>query len=270
MYLGFPGTNPNVKFVDNLEDADFTFYMCQGDGEAVIADIQQLCSYPKTAIIVTSSDMDYLKYCGVNSLYFSPTRTNSRFCVPYVYDLKLGWEKNFTNERPIELSFRGSIRTYEPRAQIPVLFSALQALRNKKCIFEDYHIWDSENKNVDLAQRRYADLLTHSKFVLCPRGNGGSSMRLQEAIIAGAIPILVDDINTPFGLHLDLPRSEFGATLYSSVSKHLALNNEIIAACRDKLIRYVSKCMAIDLDRGCSGTVGYSEYVFDVAREVLQ
>ena len=269
-YLGFPGTNPNVKFVDNIDEADFTLYMCQSDGQAVIDDIQKLCSYPKTAIILTSSDHDYLKYCGANTLYFSPTRTNSRFCVPYVYDLKPEWEKAWEGERPITLSFRGSIRTYEPRAQIVDLFNLLKTMGNNNCVFEDFHIWSNDNKNVSFAQRRYADLLKHSKFVLCPRGNGGSSMRLQEAIIAGAIPILVNDELTPFGLTLDLPRADFGATLYSTVSQYLYLNQEIVAACRNKLMDYVSKRLAIDLNRGCVGTIGYSEHLFDMAREVLK
>ena len=38
----------------------------------------------------------------------------------------------------------------------------------------------------------------NSTFVLCPRGNGPSSIRVLEAMAAGAIPILIDDYTTPF------------------------------------------------------------------------
>jgi len=38
----------------------------------------------------------------------------------------------------------------------------------------------------------------NSTFVLCPKGNGPSSIRVLEAMAAGAIPILIDDYTLPF------------------------------------------------------------------------
>uniref|UniRef100_A0A6C0HMT4 Exostosin GT47 domain-containing protein n=1 Tax=viral metagenome TaxID=1070528 RepID=A0A6C0HMT4_9ZZZZ len=43
----------------------------------------------------------------------------------------------------------------------------------------------------------YNDMLG-VKLVLCPKGNGNSSMRIIESIVCGAIPILIDDISAPF------------------------------------------------------------------------
>lgn len=38
-----------------------------------------------------------------------------------------------------------------------------------------------------------------SVFQLTPRGNGPSSMRLMEAMVAGALPVMIDDWTHPFG-----------------------------------------------------------------------
>jgi hypothetical protein len=40
----------------------------------------------------------------------------------------------------------------------------------------------------DLPKLRYAELLIASKFVLCPRGNGASSIRLFESMQLGICP----------------------------------------------------------------------------------
>lgn len=42
-------------------------------------------------------------------------------------------------------------------------------------------------------QMRYADLLTDSKFVLCPKGIGPSSIRLFETMKAGRVPVIISD-----------------------------------------------------------------------------
>jgi hypothetical protein len=43
------------------------------------------------------------------------------------------------------------------------------------------------------ALRRYADLCANSKFILCPRGIGTSSLRLFETLQAGRVPVIVSD-----------------------------------------------------------------------------
>lgn len=43
------------------------------------------------------------------------------------------------------------------------------------------------------AQERYVDVLGRSKFVLCPRGAGTSSIRLFEALAAGRVPVVISD-----------------------------------------------------------------------------
>lgn len=55
---------------------------------------------------------------------------------------------------------------------------------------EHWHFW---NGNVEEEAREYQSLLSKSRFSLCPRGVGASTIRFWESIQAGAIPILISD-----------------------------------------------------------------------------
>jgi len=78
-------------------------------------------------------------------------------------------------------------------SQIPVRKEILQ-LQNPRAIIEDTSLF-----NPFFAQKhthnhvRYADVLRRSKFVLCPRGSGTSSIRLFETLRAGRVPIIISD-----------------------------------------------------------------------------
>ncbi|MGD0196605.1 MAG: exostosin family protein [Solirubrobacteraceae bacterium] len=52
-----------------------------------------------------------------------------------------------------------------------------------------------DESSVDFEQRRkhYRDVLLRSKFVLCPRGKGTSSIRLYETLAAGRVPVIIAD-----------------------------------------------------------------------------
>lgn len=45
----------------------------------------------------------------------------------------------------------------------------------------------------EAAIARYAELVTRSKFVLCPRGHGPSSLRLYETLRANRVPVVISD-----------------------------------------------------------------------------
>lgn len=51
------------------------------------------------------------------------------------------------------------------------------------------------------SKRKYADMLSDSKFILCPKGFGPSSIRLFETMKAGRVPVIIsDDWVSPGGL----------------------------------------------------------------------
>jgi hypothetical protein len=70
----------------------------------------------------------------------------------------------------------------------------LLKLKNPRAIIEDtssFNAFFAKEQTNDHA--RYADVLRRSKFVLCPRGSGSSSIRLFETLRAGRVPIIISD-----------------------------------------------------------------------------
>ena len=75
-------------------------------------------------------------------------------------------------------------------------------LFNQKFNRKDIHVQDSshfsawskhsdKDKRVDYEQ--YLNILTKSKFAICPRGSGSSSIRLFEAMSLGVCPVIISD-----------------------------------------------------------------------------
>ena len=72
------------------------------------------------------------------------------------------------------------------------------ALRDDRCILEDtsgFVFYDDRGDPAAHAarQRRFAETIGRSKFVLCPRGAGTSSIRLYEVMRAGRVPVIIAD-----------------------------------------------------------------------------
>jgi hypothetical protein len=56
-----------------------------------------------------------------------------------------------------------------------------------------FHNWTLDQADRAVRQRRYADTIAASHFVLCPRGAGTGSIRLFEVMRAGVAPVLISD-----------------------------------------------------------------------------
>jgi hypothetical protein len=53
--------------------------------------------------------------------------------------------------------------------------------------------FDEEPRVRERQRRRYVDVLSRSRYSLCPRGTGVSTLRFWESLRAGAIPVLIAD-----------------------------------------------------------------------------
>ncbi len=93
-------------------------------------------------------------------------------------------------------SFVGTVRT------CPTVRGAVTALTDPRSFTLDTSDWDARVRwawDRDLADEgrkafaTYSESLRRSKFVVCPRGLGASSMRLFEAMQAGRCPVVVSD-----------------------------------------------------------------------------
>jgi len=121
-------------------------------------------------------------YCGIEE--------------PFV---RLGLARPPGDDPDLLVSFAGT-RSHRSR-------SPLYGLRHERAVIEEtigFVFFDP--KSVGFAERRarFAELLYRSKFVLCPRGRGTSSIRLYETMAAGRAPVIVaDDWVPPVGPEWD-------------------------------------------------------------------
>ncbi|MEI8348928.1 MAG: exostosin family protein [Candidatus Omnitrophota bacterium] len=78
-------------------------------------------------------------------------------------------------------------------------------------IEREFWHWDREMWGRDVSEKtqqqekeEYQDILAHSRFSLCPRGAGASTIRFWESLQAGAIPVLLSDaMRLPEGIKWD-------------------------------------------------------------------
>jgi hypothetical protein len=56
-----------------------------------------------------------------------------------------------------------------------------------------FRFWDTTSMDFEKRRVNFQATLARSRFVLCPRGNGTSSVRLYEALAAGTVPVIISD-----------------------------------------------------------------------------
>ena len=111
-------------------------------------------------------------------------------CQPHKYEFK-------ENGRPIFASFIGSITH-------PIRERLVNELKGK-----DGYFISTERTSLE----SYCYIMSMSKFVLCPRGYGKTSFRIQEALQYGAIPIYISDEHLFSIGTIKINLSEFNSTV---------------------------------------------------------
>ena len=105
---------------------------------------------------------------------------------PYIEIINPYITCDFSQEPEYLFSFYGATTSSPIRQQV----AKLQHPRGNIIISNVVMYVDDRPKDLQL---RYAKLLTNSKFVLCPKGAGPSSIRLFETLRAGRVPVIISD-----------------------------------------------------------------------------
>jgi hypothetical protein len=139
------------------------------------------------------------------------------FVIPFLPGIYTGIEKRWASARTRPGFYLGRTKnmftTYTPASSdLPYLFSFMGAVRNApvrqklaslrhaRSFFqnttEDFdrvlHQTMDRRERLDY-DRRYAELIKASKFILCPRGLSASSVRLFETMRMGRVPVILSD-----------------------------------------------------------------------------
>jgi len=130
-------------------------------------------------------------YASMEKSWYSPRRVRSGFYLTIL-------ENPYTDFDPAPIgrdllySFVGSVITSPVRA-------ALAKLRHPRSVFIDTSKESLPILSTGTPEQRavfwkkYADIASRSKFVLCPRGEGTSSIRLFEMMRMGRAPVILAD-----------------------------------------------------------------------------
>jgi hypothetical protein len=136
-------------------------------------------------------------YVNISKRWYSPHRTLTGFYLQQFDDFGLDFIRFVPSFADCDylFCFVGSTRTHPVR-------SRLMSLRHPRAYLEDTNATVSPEQkkqpffmvnysNDD--RRHYGDIITRSKFVLCPRGYACSSWRLFETMKAGRVPVIISD-----------------------------------------------------------------------------
>jgi Exostosin family len=196
------GAPPQIRLVPGADDAEFIVETLVrqsfADGRVFrVAPESHYRHRPEDTFAWDGQDLPTGRlpglYCSLPRRIFNPSRHRS-FCYPYRYNEHIAFA-DAADARHL-FGFTGSI-TSPLRAR---LFETLapRAAADRSLLRITEPIWSriftDENRSEKL---RYFDDLRQCKFVLCPRGNGISSVRLFESLEAGRVPVILSDAYVP-------------------------------------------------------------------------
>ena len=172
-----------IIFVENTHFDDLQFKRVQRHPLAL--------AYPNRVFMYNEMDQAWPVlpglYCSLSSKLTDPAKHTA---FPYLSSLNPDIRNIYDSreERKLLYSFVGS-RSHPIRRQIFSLD------KNNARIIDtsDFCAWRSDESLARSYQSLYAQTMAASKFVLCPRGIGPSSLRLYEAMEAGRVPVIISD-----------------------------------------------------------------------------
>jgi hypothetical protein len=130
-------------------------------------------------------------YANLDRRYHSHGWSTS-FCFidTYRHNPYLAEARKLYSARPLLFSFLGRLSHPVRQKLIACNF------RRSDVVVEHttgYNHWAARDEQARQFNRRYAEISASSKFVICPRGAGVSSIRLFEAMELGCVPVIVSD-----------------------------------------------------------------------------
>ena len=231
-----------LEQVSNVADADYIIYESNGDPVPVIMKIKMM--YPRNKLVFILSG-DQNQHIDNECIWFSnaiPVSGLARYQTqifvtnPAIFKFYEMNKARIYNKkiRHVNIYFKGTIWS-GMRAEMYQFFQS-KNIKDGCRVIENNKYWEwrlngfrkpTQEELEDVAYETYEDML-NSKLVLCPKGNGNSSMRIIECLACGAIPVLIDDFSSPF----EKSWNEVGLVFSSKKNGTGASNwNEIYGAC---------------------------------------
>ncbi len=143
----------------------------------------------------------FLAEAGVKTL-FTPHATRSE---PYIDDIRILGLPHFPSSYKAQVAEPDILFSFIGAPTATVRQEIVRRLGGS-CHIKLREAWhfSIQREQRELEKSEYAEVMSRSKFALCPRGTGPSSLRVWEAIAAGVIPVIIaDDLRLPIGIDWD-------------------------------------------------------------------
>lgn len=149
--------------------------------------------FPEKTLIYDDRDRPW---CVLPGLYVSMPKSSfdprRQTAVPYYKNNNEHMAPAETVEPDLLFSFMGA-RSHKTRDHLLELIHPSAYVEDTSHTqFFDYSKARDEQR-IQMQKQRFQEIMLRSKFVLCPRGVGASSFRLQEALTVGRVPVIISD-----------------------------------------------------------------------------
>jgi hypothetical protein len=189
----------SIKVVDDHREADVVIVPAStkafGHRLQALQTINGFAETPHKFIVYVREDIFHFPLPGVYPACTSYWKSTG-WALPshFISDHLPKWNYSrdeLTTQRDLLFSFIGEFRTHPVR-------NSLGSLTHERGLVldvsqESNRWWDRSWEEQRPFKDRFRESLLRSKFVLCPRGVIPNSMRIFDAIQAGAIPVLIAD-----------------------------------------------------------------------------
>jgi hypothetical protein len=192
--------------VENIEDADFVIACISSGGYGpFLKDLKRHNIYKKHKNRIFVYSMDDNQYPAIPGIYpaLEISFYNQGWAMGGHYFSSFISKHEFKvlpfSHCDILFSFIGSSKNHQIRSEILQLNSHRAILQDSSCASLK-NWWDNTDEEKARILENFRDKTSRSKFCLCPRGISASSIRLFEAMQAGAVPVIIaDDLVLPDG-----------------------------------------------------------------------
>jgi hypothetical protein len=181
-------SSTNYEITESIEEADIVLYL--EHGYIGLAEVPRLIKSTRRAesalhFLFSESDWPFPVLPGAYPSLYKPCSWAHSWCFlprPSIVDSNAHL---FSSEPRFLFSFLGRGSTHPVRKKLLLLDKA-----NSPCL----DLADAPERFPDFDySRSYWTLMADSKFVLCPRGFGASSIRIFEAMSVGRVPVVIGD-----------------------------------------------------------------------------
>lgn len=151
--------------------------------------------YREKTFVVCEQDLAFHALPGVYTNVGRASAATGRVrqgCYLWMYDNPFVTDSAYAPEDMHLYTFVGSLTTDPIRQALATLHHPRGNVRDTSAQSE--HVWWHADAAVkEDFQKKYAETLQRSKFVLCPRGISPSTVRLFETMKTGRVPVIISD-----------------------------------------------------------------------------